>query len=846
MKRALENAQPSANFKERKKRKLADARTIAVQSQTTTSAVAGTSRSGPTVDNTMKRLPGAIDVEKFAEARSFEINAMKSAMETASSASTTRAWQILPRHLRRRAASHNPRRVPLRLRDKARAEMDPMRRKTLGRAMPKLGKQKRLPKEVIFMRRQRDKRWLETHIWHAKRMKMENMWGYRLAVTPTEKAFRPSHRASMRGSILHDASYLSLVEMKGPQATLKAILEICCDAQDISPGAKRYTSGARVCKTHIYEPNCYPLGLICPITVMWKSKPSFPSQPLDETSKSKKGKGKDKQPIPSPEASNNTRILWIYFHPSVFDVVFSILRTSTSQILEAAGREGTIVDVELADIRGELGIFEIMGPKSNQVLRGALSPVMAEASADFKKFWASLGNIQSCGSVPGGMIVGFPVNDPRLRFPPKNAKVQLPPGSNVSPPIGVFPSAGLAACSIWEQNVRNQLKKPRYETKHINERRSKNLIPGTPLNPLRQDDRIPVMLIQTSVQPSTSNNAESIEGWTFIFPAGWSMAFFQQLTYTGTRIAGQRERKTQAFEAGTAYFPSDYPATSAYQTYALARAKGEMAKWTRTPPAKRANYKKLGTRSPWIPDWKVVLGWKEMPDELLTDEEDAEDVDMQGLVTTQREPESPVPAVADPVVDDDPPVRIWLLRGVEVSSIISQLSEVLVPGQSLLSTVNRLRAKRFLEPLEGTVKHEDLLKSALILVRITICSKGSSSDLSLVYSIPDAELQEWRKGLTKAGVDPIPAEVEFVTLPDIVPAPNSIIGYITTGGFSLSRGEGSAIGAIALIRLFELQQQAQSRFRLSHYVKSDKTLFVKVRDRKGHQCRLARIHVLQN
>jgi hypothetical protein len=25
-----------------------------------------------------------------------------------------------------------------------------------------------------------DKTWLETHLWHAKRMKMSNMWGYRL------------------------------------------------------------------------------------------------------------------------------------------------------------------------------------------------------------------------------------------------------------------------------------------------------------------------------------------------------------------------------------------------------------------------------------------------------------------------------------------------------------------------------------------------------------------------------------------------------------------------------------------------------------------------------------------
>ncbi|KAJ3814661.1 POP1-domain-containing protein [Lentinula aff. lateritia] len=839
MKRALEKTQPT-NFKERKKQKLADARTIAVQSPITTSnAVAGPSQLGPTINDKLKRLPGAIDVEKFAEA----------------------PWQVLPRHLRRRAASHNPRRVPLRLRDKARSEMDPMRRKVLGRAMPKLGKERRLPKEVIFMNRQHDKRWLETHIWHAKRMKMENMWGYRLAVTPTEKAFRPSHRASIHGSILHDASYLSLIEMIGPEATLKAILEMCCDAQDVSSGARRYTSGARVCKTHIYAPNRYPLGLICPITVMWKSRPSIMSKPLEEASKSKKGKGKDKQKEIPPEASDNVRVLWISFHPSMYDEVFFALRTSTSQTLEAAGSQGVTVDVELIDIRGEVGIFEIMGPKSNQVLRGSLSPVMAQASDDFKKFWASLGNIQSCGSVPRGMIIGFLVNDPRLRFPPKNAKVQLPVENSVSSSIGVFPSAALAACNVWEQNTRNQLKNPRYQTKDINARRAQNLIPGTPLNPLRQDDRIPVMLIQTSYQHSASHDTESIEGWTFIFPAGWSMAFLQQLTYTGTRVAGQRERQTQAFEAGTAYFPSDYPSTSAYKAHISARAEKEKAKWARTPAAKRVNYRKLGTRSPWIPDWEVVLGLKEMPDEPLDDddEENVDDVEnMQDLITTQREPEEPLEQRReDFLVDGDPSVGPWLLRGVEISSIVSDLSEDLVPSQSLLATLNCLRAKRSLEPLESTIKPDDLLKSALVSVRIKICSKGSPSNLSLVHSIPDLELQEWRKGLTKAGVDLIPAEVEFVNvrtnislfvysqnffqLPDIVPAPSSIIGYITTGGFSLSRGEGFAIGAMSLTRLFELQQQAK---RLSHYVKSDKALFVKVRDRKGHQCRLARIHVV--
>lgn len=40
-------------------------------------------------------------------------------------AGTQRAFQSLPRHLRRRAASHNIRRLPARLRERARGEVRP-------------------------------------------------------------------------------------------------------------------------------------------------------------------------------------------------------------------------------------------------------------------------------------------------------------------------------------------------------------------------------------------------------------------------------------------------------------------------------------------------------------------------------------------------------------------------------------------------------------------------------------------------------------------------------------------------------------------------------------------------
>lgn len=76
-------------------------------------------------------------------------------------------------------------------------KMDPARRKALGRSMPKKSKRNQSNRTGKLLARQsrsylssatsfalsasiEDKTWLETHLWHAKRMHMDNMWGYRL------------------------------------------------------------------------------------------------------------------------------------------------------------------------------------------------------------------------------------------------------------------------------------------------------------------------------------------------------------------------------------------------------------------------------------------------------------------------------------------------------------------------------------------------------------------------------------------------------------------------------------------------------------------------------------------
>jgi ribonuclease P/MRP protein subunit POP1 len=159
----------------------------------------------------------------------------------------------------------------------------------------------------------------------------------------------------------------------------------------------RYLTGARVLDTHIYQAGSYPFDLIAPITVIWRpmiappatADAPAPSEPVTSGKKQKKNKkGKGKAPDEGPKSSkpeDAPRTVWIRSHPSVFDDVFSALQACTSRILDVARQNGRRVEVELADLRGAVNVFEVMGPKANQVIKGALSLVADDERADLQK-----------------------------------------------------------------------------------------------------------------------------------------------------------------------------------------------------------------------------------------------------------------------------------------------------------------------------------------------------------------------------------------------------------------------------------------------------------------------------
>ncbi|KAG8925284.1 hypothetical protein FRC01_010406 [Tulasnella sp. 417] len=710
-KRPLDSENALESSKAAKKAKTKAARVIDVQK--TGQPSGGPSRPTPTVRFTadsLKGLPNSIDVEKFVEARSFEVGAMQKAMQTAREDASKRVWQTLPRHMRRRTASHDSTRVPVRLREKARAEMDPAKKRKKLNALPKRGKTD-IGRTAKLLKRQQDKTWLETHIWHAKRMKMENLWGHRLAIHPTEKAFRPSHRAALHASIVQDVSYYGILEVKAPEDLLKVILSKCCDPQ--SPlFLYCYTSGARACDTHIYEVAAYPFGLICPCTLIW---------------------------MPNDMGAR---------------------------------------DAETAD------------------------------SAATRVVWLHLPEADRQTSVPA---------------------------------FSVAPSAEMALSEIWQEKVREKLRKPKFTKKDLDERRSKNLVPGTRLQPQPSDARIPILLIQRSISPVCGSSSSSgasdsqMHGYLLLFPAGWSMPFWSSITHTGTRVGGLREHKSQRFESTTPHFPEDYVGTQSHELHWENRAIEERAKWERTPKAKRPPYdlmpapsKRQGHKVLWKPDWAGILG-------LVAKEDDPSLGNEHDLVPTQRPDD--MDRILDSIIqegssqlqedddvawegiggnsnssgpdhhDRDAP---WLLHGSHATTLLSTLASSSSSAHpEVLRHINELRVKRGLGPLDEAAA-ENLTKSALVTVKIEMCGRGTPEDIAVIYDASSDLGAPGEAAWSKTMVETIEndsrhddVERERIETPD----PAKIIGYVTSGSFSLTKGKGAALGAVSLVGLLEIMRR---------------------------------------
>ena len=111
-------------------------------------------------------------------------------------------------------------------------------------------------------------------------------------------------------------------------------------------------------------PRSYPYDLVGPVTILWR-----PTAPLD-----------------SDDLARSPRTVWIICHPSIFEGAFRSLAVSASFAAEASESDHKKKHrVEVVDLRGKFNIFELMGPKSSQVIKGALTPVLDDKQVELNQ-----------------------------------------------------------------------------------------------------------------------------------------------------------------------------------------------------------------------------------------------------------------------------------------------------------------------------------------------------------------------------------------------------------------------------------------------------------------------------
>ncbi|KAI9721237.1 MAG: hypothetical protein M1812_002398 [Candelaria pacifica] len=838
--------QAEATGRARKRAKTQDARNIAVQSS----------------DTALK--DGQLDVDKFVKAREYEIRALEAGLSKSKKALTTRAFQSVPKDLRRRTASHNVKRVPKRLRNRAEKEMvedntptvTARRRKPTSRMRLRLETAKRLqqlsaraktkvkhsktteqdPEKMVsiqsrqpkpkqnsldtpprppskFRKRQLHKTWLPTHLFHAKRAHMttpkDPLWRFALPLTPTEKSYRPTHRVSTeRGAIAWDVSYMSTIGLEGLPGCIEGALR-ALGVDDVDgagdPWGKRgrkWRAGKRSWEAWVFEKTECPSKPIAPVSIIWCADVSKDEDPKTHSrDASEQRKGKVKA----------RRKLLFRVHPSAFLQIWE-------ELLKVSKIQSPPVMVE--DLRFEIGSIEVTGPGSTEALGGILKPKMingAETSfADGPEHtWTSLASLPNPACLPPNAILGFCISDPRLHHPSRtlaHSKTHIsqeglqrllatwPPDQTQSAPL------------IFERTSRHMASRALPSQKATNRRKGLAL-PGEYPEPLPTDPEIPILLLASRPASSAAQGTWTLMlPWKCVLPVWYPLMHYPLSTGGQVRFGGLREKRQISFEAGMPWFPADYPGTKAGWDWELMERARRHKEWSSRPKSKRIEWESVdlgGGRK-----GEVGLGWACDWEKLLVKP-------AAGAESVEQTSAPSQTATADETPTTSPPSGIYHLVSTPPSQLPTSQPPKLPPQI----------------PIEDSI--------VLMTVKVTVITRGTPTACARIYSLEniDPELRrKWlsliptngnkRQAKTKTSytqpAKDAPVHIHRQHLasslltptetgalnhgidhipqagdPDypIVPGEEALIGFVTSGNFNLKEGKGVGIGCLDVTKV---------------------------------------------
>ncbi|KAK2558167.1 Ribonucleases P/MRP protein subunit POP1 [Acropora cervicornis] len=794
--------------------------------------------------------PRGINVAEFAEARALEISNMVEALKAADRSSGKRLFQTLPRHMRRRSVSFNLKRMPVRLR--YRASLEKKSRRT-----------RRKPRNLLeeYNRRQRKHVWLETHIWHAKRMKMVDAWGYRLADHPTDKGFRACYRAMKNHCFLQDISYYGCIEVCGAQGKIiQAMNHLTNQDAGLTVGAKCYLNGTRQGHVVLYQPGQYPHGALAPVSFLWRQQKTTETCTSTDTEREQQNVDncsattKPNQEI--GKGGENSQ-LWVWAHPAGFQLVFDAIAEACSHVgktsvtrdckLIVASKsdavdkadvsechgEGNLqnptaggieqVELSVASRRFDLVRFRLTGPQSHALLASTFTvsaKVDPSDKVNEKSSKRRRGNKDKskpsssnwwCNDKVGAANalwenlrqVSSPSVLPQKEISHLDVPEMMTTQESFEDILTNWPT-DVAGSLVWDEQVRRKVKETKITEHELNRKRSELLLPGSRLTLSENEtSHIPLLLVQ---QPGCLGN-----GWDIIMPSGWAMSFWVALVYRGARTGGLQEAQTIALEQGVPFFPNDFPDTPAGEEYLAKIKKDGAAEYKKRPPAKRPNYSKLGNEFPFSPPWKLLVEeWSSTEPESSKKRKNMKQ--RTEANTTSHSPSANVvenesSQVAGPVVSSQ---ALCVLRSLSNLTILRNCATRYQQkgGGKQLKMNDKLKSDD--AELTSVVKSNP---NTLVFVFLRMVGRSVPEPNSVVAIPSDEDSSAFEASNTFAG--PVEPRHTCSNAKSRKTLRNSctreIMGFVSSGHYSLSRGYGVGVAFCTLPGLVKLLSCSRSK-----------------------------------
>uniref|UniRef100_A0A3P8SDF7 POP1 homolog, ribonuclease P/MRP subunit n=1 Tax=Amphiprion percula TaxID=161767 RepID=A0A3P8SDF7_AMPPE len=631
----------------------------------------------------------------FARARSAEVKAMLKAVTKTTGSS--HLFGALPKHMRRRAMSHNTKRLPRRLRDVANRMAGSKKKKEQAKNKSRKARRRHGNLLLEFNRRQRKNIWLETHIWHAKRFHMVKKWGYCLGDRPTYKCYRPCYRAMSSHCLLQDLSYYCCIELQGEEDKLLAALSQMTSKQ-AGPtfAAALCLSGCRQGSVTVYRAGQFPSQPLGPVTFLWRPRtqdsthrqlwiwahPTLKQDLLPELQavcqcceavlppvvpvvtpaeanpilepESRPENPPEAKPVPGTKRKRSSKDAG---GPPAKKILGDGTRLPTTPVTWKSSSTGIVIN----DLTMEMVRYRLIGPQSHSVLAETLEAATQHESASTtggcfshtKRFffpscflfcqqvvcvYAFLSN-HHCVIHPGIYSTGELPSGTVLGLTVDDPRLTLPTKKvKALPSVKQLMLRGVPAhcCQsfLWEQSVRDNVTDNKISEQELNRMRSEVLVPGSRLSPTPLQGRVPILLVhQPGKQVGHEMNSWGA-GFDLLLPKGWGMAFWVPLVYRGVRIGGLNMSLKHSQNKAAPHFPHDYPDCPAGVRLQEEQEAEFLDKFKRHPPAKRTNYIKHGCLAPFCCPWQQLAEEWEL---IMRDGGEERKEDSQIQTTTQTD-----------------------------------------------------------------------------------------------------------------------------------------------------------------------------------------------------------------